>query len=84
MDVINVPMYEFARSYLINITSAIGGTYTPDMIKATLDFEEMVRYSTWDMETFKEAYIDLFSFYYKVINLIKTGDKIYEGMPCFS
>jgi len=84
MDVINVPMYEFARSYLINITSAIGGTYTPDMIKATLDFEEMVKYSTWDMETFKEAYIDLFSFYYKVINLIKTGDKIYEGMPCFS
>ena len=83
MDVVNVPMYELTRSILINIVVKDISSVT-SMVKHTLDFEDMVKYSTWDMETFKEAYIDLYAFYYKVLNMIKTKEEIYRGMPCFS
>ena len=84
MDAINVPMYEFARSYLINAVVMNSGMCVDDMIKSTLDFEEMIKYATWDKETFKEAYIDLFSYYYRVIDMLRAGEKICVGMPCFS
>jgi hypothetical protein len=84
MDAINVPMYEFTRSLLINITTRTNANTNIAMVKHTLGFEDMVKYSTWDMETFREAYIELYAFYYKVGSMIKANEEIYRGMPCFS
>lgn len=86
MDVANVPMYEFARSMLINlVVNRNDDTPVKAMVKHILDFSDMVTYaSSWDKETYREAYVVLYAFYYKVIGMIKNNEAIYEGMPCFN
>ena len=91
MDVVNKPMYELARALIVNIVNRF---HTKDVVlKCAVDFDGMVRYSNWDSEVFKEAFIELLSFklascneyhYEEDLPLGTTfKDEVKVGLPCF-
>lgn len=92
MDVVNKPMYELARALIINIINITDTKQT--MLKGAIDFEGMVKYSNWDYEVFKEAFIELLSFkqvsyeryhYEEELPLGSTfKDEVKVGLPCFN
>ena len=93
MDVVNKPMYELARALVVNLVNRCDSKDI--LLKSILDFEGMVKYaSSWDYETFKEAFIELFSYkqiacqeipYLEVLPLGSTvKDEVKVGIPCFN
>lgn len=92
MDVVNKPMYELDRALIVNL---VNRTHTKEtMLKGVIDFEGMVKYSNWDYEVFKEAFIELLSFkqascteYYYEHDLPLGStfkDEVKVGIPCFN
>lgn len=92
VSIINKQMYTLARNLLVELIQ-----YTDKSVYAEhiIRFEDTAKFFSWDLEIFKEAYVELFTYalFYKNEIYEKTGDvkpgdifksTIKVGMPCLT
>lgn len=86
VSIINKQMYTLARNILIEIINFLNDktVYAEHVIR----FEETVKFFSWDIEIYKEACIELFTYalYYKnhLMNKTEFNGTVKVGMPCLT